>query len=73
MMAGVTGRSIGGELTELWGWRECRDIKIHIPLNGIVTITAEFNATRDQMDQCDAVIKKYRLEEIPEPKEKGIE
>jgi hypothetical protein len=67
-MGGVTGRFAGDELTKLWGFKGCRDIKIHIPLNGIVTITAEFNATRDQMEQAKAIIKKYRLEEIPEEK-----
>lgn len=65
-MTGVMGRIIGDELTKLWGFENCRDIKIHIPSQGIVTITAEFKAEKEQMDQCKAIIKKYRLEEIPE-------
>jgi len=68
-MAIITGRDVGNELVEMWGFKECRDIKIHLPANGIVTITAEFNATRDQVDQIKNTIKKYRLEEIQDPEE----
>lgn len=70
-MSAVSGRHAGDELTKLWGWDNCRDIKIHFPLNGIVKITAEFNATKEQMDQLGIVLKQYQLEEIPE-KEQGL-
>ena len=72
-MAGITGRKFGDELTKAWGFKNCRDIKIHIPVNGIVTITAEFNAERDQMD-CfsNKIIKRYRLEEIVESEGKAV-
>lgn len=65
-MNGITGRQLGDELTKLWGFKNCRDIKIHIPRNGIVTITAEFNATKDEADQLNTMLKQYRLEEILE-------
>jgi len=65
-MAGVTGRKVGDELTRLWGWENCKDIKIHFPLNGLVEIVGTFNATKEQMDGLTTVIKKYRLEEIAE-------
>ena len=65
-MSAITGRSVGDELTKAWGFKNCRDIKIHIPCNGIVTITAEFNMEKDQMEQCESILKQYRLEEIPE-------
>jgi hypothetical protein len=68
-MRAISGRSFGDELTKLWGFKGCRDVKIHIPVNGIVTITAEFNATIDQMDQCESIIKKYQLEEMRDGKE----
>lgn len=65
-MSSIAGRKFGDELTKLWGFKNCRDLKIHIPLNGIVTITAEFNAEKEQMESVAKVIKKYRLEEIRE-------
>lgn len=72
----ITGRSVGDELVNLWGLKNCRDIKIHIPNNGLVAITAEFNATKDQMEQCKTILKRFRLEEITEEgefeTEKGI-
>jgi len=61
---GVFGKDIGNDLTKLWGFKNCRDIKIHIPVDGLVIITAEFNATKDQMDQLKSITKRYRLEEI---------
>lgn len=67
----ITGRSVGDELANLWGLKNCRDIKIHIPNNGLVAITAEFNATKDQMEQCKTILKRFRLEEIT--KERDIE
>lgn len=54
-------------MVELWGFKHCRDIKIHIPSNGIVTITAEFSATREQMEQLSGLLKKYELHEIGSP------
>lgn len=65
-MSAISGKRVGDELTKLWGFKGCRNIKIHIPNNGIVTITAEFNATKEQMDQCEAILKRYQLEEIKE-------
>ena len=65
-MAAITGKSIGDELTKHWGLKGCRDIWINIPVNGLVTIMAEFNATKDQVDQCKTIVKKYRLEETNE-------
>lgn len=49
---------------ELWGFKHCRDIKIHVPANGIVTVAAEFIATKEQTEQLSGLLKKYRLEEI---------
>lgn len=66
----IRGKCVGDELVILWGLKNCRDIKIHIPNDGIVTITAEFNATREQMDQVNSIVKKYQLEEIP--KQEGM-
>ncbi|OPY74916.1 MAG: hypothetical protein A4E65_03693 [Syntrophorhabdus sp. PtaU1.Bin153] len=65
-MAFVIGQEFGTELVKLWGLEHCRDLKIHIPINGIVIITAEFNATDEQMKEFETVLKKYRLEEIKE-------
>lgn len=65
-MAAVSGRKVGDELTKLWGWENCKDIKIHFPLNGLVEIVGTFNATKEQIDGLVSVIKKYRLEEIAE-------
>jgi hypothetical protein len=65
-MSAIAGKFFGDELTKLWGLKGCRDIKIHIPLNGIVVITVEFNPTKEQMEQCESILKQYRLEEIPE-------
>jgi len=65
-MAPATGRNFGDELVKMWGLKKCHDIKIHIPCNGLVVITAEFNADKEQMEQCASILKKYRLEEIDE-------
>ena len=65
-MSAIAGKFVGDELTKLWGLKNCRDITIHIPYKGIVTITAEFNATKNQWGQYESIIKKYQLEEIKE-------
>jgi len=65
-MAGIMGRHFGDELIKLWGIENCRDIKIHIPLQGIVTIAVDFNSTEEQAEQLLDLLKKYRLEEIKE-------
>jgi len=46
----ITGVNFGSKLVELWGWKNCRDIKILIPVDGIVTIQAEFNCTEEQAE-----------------------
>lgn len=63
-MAVIEGRKFGDDLVKAWGFKNCRDIKIHIPCKGIVTITAEFNATKEQCSELETLLKKYRLEEI---------
>jgi len=68
-MAGITGRNFGNELAKLWGFGNCKDIKIHIPISGLVEITALFNMTTEQGKGLAEVIKKYNLEEVIEKKE----
>jgi hypothetical protein len=65
-MAPATGRNFGDGLVKMWGFENCRDIKIHIPCDGLVSITAEFNADKEQMEQFSSILKKFRLEEISE-------
>lgn len=62
----ASGKHFGSELCDLWGLKNCTDIKIHIPYNGIVKITAEFNATIEQGESLKTLIKKCWLEEIVE-------
>lgn len=63
-MTYITGQSFGGELAKLWGLENCRDIKIHIPVNDTVKITVELYGTKEQMASFRSIIKRYRLEEI---------
>lgn len=64
MSCSISCQKFGTELVELWGFKHCRDIKIHVPANGIVTVAAEFIATKEQTEQLSGLLKKYRLEEI---------
>lgn len=63
-MTKIAGRFFGDELTKLWGMKNCKDIKIHIPLNGLVEITALFNATNEQGKDLIETMKKYNLVEV---------
>jgi hypothetical protein len=69
-MAVITGRVFGSELVKLWGLEHCRNIKIDIPSNGLVIITAEFNAQKEDMEKVEQIFKKYQLKEIPVVNEK---
>jgi len=63
-MAILRGRQLGDEIAKALGLKHCKDLKIHIPINGIVTITADFNAEDGDVEHMMPIIKKYRLEEI---------
>jgi len=62
----ITGNVFGGELAKLWGFEHCTDIKIYIPANGVVKITAEFNCDEEKAKSIENGLKKYHLEEDTE-------
>ena len=65
-MAYVTGANkIGKDICDALGLKHCRDIKIHIPANGIVTVIAELYPEIDGAMQFPAILKRFRLEEYP--------
>lgn len=73
-MATLTGRKLGDEIARALNLKHCRDLKIHIPIDGIVIITAEFNAQKEDLEKMLPIIKQYRLEKIPDMTKKyGLE
>jgi hypothetical protein len=72
----VSGMSEGGrlanEICDAFGLKHVRDLKIHMPHNGIFTVTAEFYPEIDGVKQFTPILKKFRLEAIEEPKEKMV-
>lgn len=51
------------EIADQFGLKNCRDIKIHIPITGIVTITAEVYPEVDGIRSLMSVLKVYELTE----------
>ena len=65
-MPAIRGKDFGVRLTELWGWKGCRSINIHIPVDGIVMISAEFYATQEQADGTMIALRDYVLMDVTE-------
>ena len=62
----VSGRTIGKEICDVLGLKHCQSLDIHIAYNEIVTVIAKFHPEVDGVMQFPAILKKFRLEEIPE-------
>lgn len=61
-----SGNKLGGEICDVLGLKHCTMLNINLRRNRLATVIAKLNIETNDAARIATILKKYRLEEIPE-------